>query len=80
MRLSTWKKNLNEGRYFMEDNTDHPDCPKCGSTMNFYGHDDNGDFPYGEGYWECPSCGFSITEADLQPGFDKVWDKYNRNI
>lgn len=30
---------------------DHPECLCCGSTMNFIGHDGNGDFPSGEGYW-----------------------------
>ena len=51
----------NEGNF----DTDHPDCPCCGSTMNFYGHDDNGDFAYGDGYWKCPSCGYKFSENDL---------------
>jgi len=34
--------------------------------MNFYGHDDNGDFPEGEGYWECSGCGFKITEKEVK--------------
>lgn len=45
--------------------TDHPICPDCGGTMAFYGHDENGDFEYGEGYWECSSCGYKVSENDL---------------
>lgn len=48
--LSTWKRKL---RQMLEDdadgirqNTDHPDCPDCGSKMNFFG----GYLPVGEGY------------------------------
>lgn len=46
-------------------NSDHPECPNCGSIMNFYGHDEKGDFEYGDGYWECPNCHFNMTEDDL---------------
>ena len=66
--LRSWKKEL---KNMMNDpwdhpgDSDHPDCPRCGSTMDFYGHDDVGDFPLGEGYWECPSCGFKISENQL---------------
>ena len=66
--LRSWKKEL---KNMMNDpwdhsgDSDHPDCPRCGSTMDFYGHDDDGDFPLGEGYWECPSCGFKISENQL---------------
>ena len=40
-------------------------CPKCGGTMDFKGHDESGDFPFGEGYWVCSDCGFKITEDEL---------------
>lgn len=45
--------------------TDHLSCPSCKSIMNLYGQDDNGDFRYGEGYWEYLNCGFEITEDEL---------------
>ena len=66
--LKGWKKTLREAVDFphgSDINSDHPNCPRCNSVMDFYGHDDSGDFPYGEGYWECASCGFKITEAEL---------------
>lgn len=68
-----WKKALKKAmdddivapwRKTMEP--DHPDCPRCGSTMDFYGHDDDGDFPFGEGYWECNNCGFKISEEEVR--------------
>ena len=66
--LSMWKKKLKKMMDDPWDNpgdSDHPSCPSCKSTMNFYGHDEDGDFPIGEGYWECPNCGFKITEEEL---------------
>lgn len=52
--------------YEIEDiDSDHPTCPRCGSTMDFHGHDDYGDFAYGDGYWECTGCGFKVSESDL---------------
>lgn len=66
--LRVWKKNM---RYMIDypwdtdGDSDHPNCPQCESTMNFYGHDDSGDFPLGEGYWECCNCGFKVTEDEL---------------
>lgn len=68
MKVNRWTKNLKEMLSNPWDNLgnpDHPDCPLCGNTMNFYGHDKNGDFPYGEGYWKCSCCGFKITENEL---------------
>lgn len=64
--LERWKEKLRD----MMDNpwdgdSDHPDCPECGCTMNFYGHDDEGDFEIGAGYWECSDCGFTFSESDL---------------
>ncbi len=47
------------------ENPDHPACPECSSLMNFYGHDDDGDFALGDGYWECPDCGYQISESDI---------------
>ena len=66
--LRGWKKALKDAMYYSWENrmdTDHPDCPQCGSTMDFHGHDDSGDFPIGEGYWECPGCGFKVIESEL---------------
>jgi len=63
--MRSWKNNLQNMINDIVADSDHPDCPKCGARMNFYGHDENGDFPLGEGYWECPDCGFSITENEL---------------
>lgn len=66
--LGKWKKALrNAIDYYWESDidSDHPDCPECGNTMDFYGHDEKGDFPQGEGYWECSSCGFKIYEREL---------------
>lgn len=54
------------------EDTDHPICD-CGSEMNFYGHDNTGDFPYGEGLWKCDSCGFEIKEDEL-PSLDGEFD------
>jgi len=62
--LRQWKKELKEMIYYGGE-SDHSDCPRCGTIMNFYGHDENGDFEYGEGHWDCPSCGFTITENEL---------------
>ena len=67
-KLSVWKKALrNAIDYPWESDidSDHPDCPRCGCSMNFYGHNDLGDFEYGEGYWECTSCGYKITDNDV---------------
>lgn len=66
--LRSWKKklrNMLESTWDSSIDADHPDCPHCGSTMDFYGHDDDGDFPPGEGYWKCSSCGFQIREDEL---------------
>lgn len=66
--MKMWKRNLKymiENPWDAKGNSDHPDCPDCGCTMNFFGHDKNGDFPMGEGYWECPACNYSIREDDL---------------
>ena len=66
--LRSWKKALKyaiDNPWDSDIDSDHPDCPRCGNTMDFYGHDDSGDFDYGKGYWECSSCGFKITEDDM---------------
>lgn len=47
------------------DDTNHPSCPYCSATMDFYDHDDSGDLPSGEGFWKCPDCDFSISEDEL---------------
>lgn len=70
MNLRKWKKELRDNLYVSSISdtgvdTDHPYCPRCNSIMNFYGHDANGDFPIGEGYWKCSCCDFSITENEL---------------
>lgn len=66
--LRGWKKALKKAvDYPVGSNIDpdHPECPRCGNTMDFHFHNDSGDLAYGEGYWECDSCGFKITEDDL---------------
>ena len=38
MKLSKWKKNLINTTLYPFDHdgdSDHPDCPQCGRTMNF---------------------------------------------
>jgi len=72
-RLGSWKKKLKHAVDYPSDSTiepDHPDCPRCGNTMDFYGHDESGDFPFGEGYWRCSGCGFKVTEEDLEEYMD----------
>ena len=59
-------KQLKHDVYWSIGNPDNPECPHCGATMIFYGHDDNGDFPDGEGYWKCPDCDYSVTENDIE--------------
>lgn len=68
------QKFFKELVYEMEErtgamNTDHPQCPHCGATMNFTG----GDLPIGEGHWDCDNCGYNFKEDDL----DKAHDWYN---
>lgn len=66
--MRSWKNALRKAindPWDSDTDSDHPSCPKCSGTMDFYGHDDDGDFPYGEGYWECDSCSYKITEKDL---------------
>ena len=66
--LSSQKKNLKKAvdySWTSDMDTDHPECYHCGSKMDFYGHDENGDFYFGDGYWECDSCGFKIKEDEL---------------
>lgn len=66
--LRSWKNNLRNALYYpleSDIDSDHPACPRCECTMDFHGHDDSGDFPIGEGYWECNNCGFKISENDL---------------
>lgn len=69
MNLNKWKKDLKNDleESWLDNtiNTDQRTCPSCGGEMNFHGHDDNGDFPLGEGYWECESCGLKVSESDL---------------
>ena len=62
MGLAEWMAKLAVDVYYGEGDTDHPDCPTCGGRMNFFG----GDRAHGEGYWKCSSCGFSVTEDDLE--------------
>lgn len=51
-----------DGSFRDIDDSDHPGCPECGTTMDCF----FGDREYGDGYWECPNCGFKFTEADLE--------------
>ncbi len=66
--LQGWKTALKNAVDYPWDNdidSDHPKCFRCGNAMNFYGHDNFGDFKYGEGYWKCDGCGFKVTEDEL---------------
>ncbi len=71
MDRKEWKQKLYEavkdGGLFgdAEFNADAPPCPDCGNTMIFYGHDENGDFPPGEAYWQCPVCRYRYSEYML---------------
>jgi tRNA(Ile2) C34 agmatinyltransferase TiaS len=68
MDRSEWIKTLREVVKYGEDypfSPDNPPCPDCGHEMQFFGHDENGDFPEGEGYWQCPSCRFRFYEYNL---------------
>ncbi len=48
-------------------NTDHPECPKCGAKMDFFGRDENGvDFLPGDAYWECSNCSFKFNEEKIR--------------
>ena len=64
--INKWKRKM---RKMLDENsvggnydTDHPECPECGATMEFHGGDDR---PVGDGYWECDICGFKITEDEV---------------
>lgn len=48
--------------FWGKGDTDHPSCPECGSTMNFFGGDD---VPLGDAVWKCPDCKFQFSENDL---------------
>ena len=62
--MTKWKYYLRDLLYDAGE-SDHPYCPKCDATMNFFGHDENGDFPIGEGHWDCPNCGFTFYEKNV---------------
>ena len=62
--MASVKKFLKEQAYnvyYGQGNPDHPDCPHCGSTMEFHG----GERDLDTGYWDCPGCDFTFTEDDL---------------
>jgi len=61
-----WMRKLALDVYNCSPNADHPKCPECGSRMNFHGHDESGDFAYGQGYWDCPKCNWAVTEDDIR--------------
>ena len=63
IKMNSFAKELARKVVNGESDADSPDCPDCGSTMCFHG----GDLELGDGYWECPDCGYSITEDDLEP-------------
>jgi C4-type Zn-finger protein len=63
-----WKSALVDAMMnpgYTDIDTDHPTCPQCGATMDFHGHDENGDFALGEGYWICNSCNYKVKESEL---------------
>lgn len=66
--IKKWKSQLKDAVDYPWDSAiepDHPTCPICGEVMDFCGHDEYGDFPYGEGYWKCDSCGFKVSKNEL---------------
>ncbi len=63
-----------DGSYGKITNSDHPNCPDCGTKMNFHGEKE-GYTKIGEGFWDCPSCGFKVTENDLDPYTEKYFDE-----
>lgn len=69
MNLNKWKKELqNDLKESWIDYTiitDRRNCPNCNGEMIFHGHDENGDFPLGEGYWGCDECGLKVSENEL---------------
>ena len=55
--LRTWKRNLRgmvDCDVDYPGDPDHPSCPRCDGIMDFYGHDETGDFPLGEGIGFAP--------------------------
>ena len=47
---------------------DHPECPDCGTRMDFHGDDMH--LPVGEEFWICPNCGFRFMYSDFEPYMD----------
>lgn len=56
-----FRKKLATDVFWGEGNTDTPECPRCGETMQFHG----GELAFGEGYWDCSNCGFTVKEEEL---------------
>ena len=44
-------------------------CDECGTLMEYHPA-----LNYGDGYWECPKCYNSITEDDIDCGYDEAFD------
>ena len=60
-RFAKFLKELASDVYWGEGNPDNPTCPNCGAKMSFHG----GDREYGDGYWDCPGCDYTVTEEDI---------------
>lgn len=48
-------------------------CPDCGTYhMRFTG----GELPYGDGLWQCDSCGFELNEDMLDTAleYEEIWN------
>ena len=35
-------------------------CSECGASINISGFADDKEFPFKNGYWHCPNCGFKL--------------------
>lgn len=62
-KIKRFAKKLVNDVYWGIGNPDEPKCPHCPTMMKFHGDADN--LKIGEGYWECPNCGFKYDENEL---------------
>lgn len=63
--MASIKKFLKQQAYNVSygmGDPDHPNCPHCGTVMNFHG----GDRVLGDGFWDCSGCDFTFTEDDIR--------------
>lgn len=55
-------REVEAGIFYSDVNADEQTCPKCGGYMPFHG----GELEYGEGYWRCMNCGFTVKENEIE--------------